>query len=67
MRRWQSRASMDSHPLPSGRDNPVGTERQDLREIVDELRQEWKLMWRSRFDDKFRAGKISDTRGGGDC
>jgi len=51
---------VDSHPLPSGRDFVVETERQHLREFVDELRQEWKLMWRSRIDDHVRAEGIAD-------
>ena len=33
---------------------------QNLKEFVDDLRQEWKLMWRSRVDDKVRAEGIAD-------
>jgi len=32
----------------------------NLREFVDELRQEWKLMWYSRIEDKVRAEEIAD-------
>jgi hypothetical protein len=31
----------------------------DLKEFVGELREEWKLLWRSRIDDKVRAEGIS--------
>ncbi len=34
--------------------------KEDLREFVDDLRQEWKLMWWSRLDDKVRAEAIAD-------
>jgi len=33
---------------------------ENLREFVDELRQEWRIMWRLRVDDKVRAEGISD-------
>ena len=32
----------------------------NLTEFVDGLRREWKLMWRSRVDDKVRAEGIAD-------
>jgi len=38
----------------------VETFERDLKLLVDELRQEWKLMWRSRIDDKVRAEGIAD-------
>jgi len=38
----------------------VETTRGNVREFVDDLRQEWKLMWRSRLDDKVRAESIAD-------
>lgn len=36
------------------------TVEQNLSEFVDSLRQEWKLMWRSRLEDKVRAESIAD-------
>ena len=33
---------------------------ENLREFVDEIRREWKLMWWSRFDDKVRAEGVAD-------
>ena len=33
---------------------------ENLREFVDDLRREWKLMWWSRFDDKDRAEGVAD-------
>lgn len=33
---------------------------ENLKEFVDDLRREWKLMWWSRFDDKERAEGIAD-------
>jgi len=48
----------DSRPLPSGRDCIVGTS--ELKEFVDELRGEWKLLWRDRIDDRVRAEGIAD-------
>jgi hypothetical protein len=32
----------------------------NLREFVDDLRDEWKLMWKDRVDDKVRAEAIAD-------
>ena len=32
----------------------------DKKELVENLRQEWKTMWRSRFDDKERAEGIAN-------
>lgn len=48
----------DSRPLPSGRDCIVETS--GLKEFVDELRGEWKLLWRDRIDDRVRAEGIAD-------
>ena len=48
----------DSRPLPSGRDCIVET--LELKEFVDELRGEWKLLWRDRIDDRVRAEGIAD-------
>ncbi len=31
-----------------------------VNEFINELKQEWKLMWVSRFDDKVRAESIAD-------
>ena len=47
----------DSRPLPSGRDFVVETS--GLKEFVDELRGQWKLLWRNRIDDKVRAEGIA--------
>ena len=33
---------------------------ENLKEFVDDLRREWKLMWWSRFDDKERAEGVAD-------
>ena len=33
---------------------------ENLKEFVDDLRREWKLMWWSRFDDDERAEGIAD-------
>ena len=33
---------------------------ENLKEFVDEIRREWKLMWWSRFDDKERAEGVAD-------
>ena len=48
----------DSRPLPSGRDYVVETS--GLKEFVDELRAQWKLLWRNRIDDRVRAEGIAD-------
>ena len=48
----------DSRPLPSGRDYIV--ELSGLKEFVDELRVQWKLLWRNRIDDKVRAEGIAN-------
>jgi len=48
----------DSRPLPSGRDCIVETS--GLKEFVDELRAQWKLLWRNRIDDKVRAEGIAN-------
>ncbi len=47
----------DSCPLSSGRDCIVETS--GLKELVDELRGQWKLLWRNRIDDKVRAEGIA--------
>jgi membrane-bound lytic murein transglycosylase B len=38
----------------------VETQCIDKKELLENLRQEWKTMWRSRFDDKVRAEGIAD-------
>jgi len=48
----------DSHPLPSGRDSIVETP--GFKEFLDELRIQWKLLWRNRIDDKVRAEGIAN-------
>jgi len=48
----------ESCPLPSGGDcidNAV-----DWKGFVEELRRQWKLLWRERIDDKIRAEGIAD-------
>jgi len=47
-----------SRPLPSGRDCIV--EPSGLKEFVDELRVQWKLLWRDRIDDKVKAEGIAN-------
>jgi hypothetical protein len=47
-----------AHPLLSGRDLVVSTF-DEKREFVEELRTQWKMMWRERIDDKVRAEGIS--------
>ena len=34
--------------------------REERKDLVENLREEWKNMWRSRFDDKVRAEGIAD-------
>ncbi len=34
--------------------------REERKDLVEGLREEWKIMWRSRFDDKVRAEGIAD-------
>ena len=36
------------------------TPNNDKKELVENLRQEWKTMWRSRIDDEVRAEGIAD-------
>jgi hypothetical protein len=48
----------DSCPLPSGRDStakPV-----DWKTFAEELRRQWRVLWRERIDDKVRAEGIAD-------
>jgi hypothetical protein len=47
-----------SHPLPSGRDLVVVLPVHE--EIVKELREQWKTLWRERIDDKVRAEGIAN-------
>jgi len=44
-------------PLPSGRDCIDGV--MNWKSFVEELRQQWKLMWMERIDDKVRAEGIA--------
>lgn len=48
----------DSRPLPSGRDCIVETE--DLKQFVDDLRDQWRILWRNRIDDKVIAEGIAN-------
>lgn len=36
------------------------TVQENWKEFIDELRQEWRIMWRLRIDDKVRAEGIAD-------
>lgn len=49
---------MDTRPLPKGRESLL--ENMDLKNFVEELRKEWKSMWRSRIEDEVRAEGIAD-------
>lgn len=46
-----------SYPLPSGRDCIAGAV--DWKGFVEELRRQWRLLWRERIDDKVRAEGIA--------
>ena len=48
-----------SFPLLSGRDDPVETTA--TKEIVEELKEQWKRLWRERIDDRVRAEGIANT------
>lgn len=48
---------VESCPLPSGRDCTAGAV--DWKGFIEELRRQWKLLWRERIDDKVRAEGIS--------
>jgi hypothetical protein len=45
------------YPLPSGRDSLEVTSVQ--RELVEELKAQWKLLWSERFNDRVRAEGVS--------
>ena len=47
-------------PLLSGRDGLLQNMSNDPKEFVNELRREWKTMWRAKFEDKVRAEGIAD-------
>lgn len=58
-RRGTSLSSLTfSHPLPSGRDFKV--ENMVNKEFVEEVKKEWKTLWRERIDDKVRAEAIAN-------
>jgi len=48
-----------SLPLLSRRDNIVGTSRDGRDEFQRRLGEEWRRLWRERFDDKVRAEGIA--------
>ena len=48
----------ESCPLPSGRD--CAAEAVDWKGFVEDIKQQWRLMWRERIDDKLRAEGIAD-------
>lgn len=43
-----------------GTEGPESTEKADLQVPVDNVRIEWKLLWRNRIDDKVRAEGIAN-------
>ena len=47
----------ESYPLPSGRD-PIA-DAVEWNGFVEELKRQWRLLWRERIDDKVRAEGIS--------
>ncbi|MDH5448397.1 MAG: hypothetical protein OEX01_05275 [Candidatus Bathyarchaeota archaeon] len=48
----------DSCLLPSGGDCAAGA--MEWKGFVDELKRQWRLLWRERIDDKVRAEGIAD-------
>jgi hypothetical protein len=48
----------ESDPLPSGRDCVASAV--EWKGFVEELKRQWKLLWRERIDDKVRAEGIAD-------
>lgn len=48
----------ESDPLPSGRDCIAGAV--EWKGFVEELKRQWRLLWRERIDDKVRAEGIAD-------
>lgn len=48
----------ESHPLPSGRDCVASAA--EWKGFVEELKRQWRLLWRERIDDKVRAEGIAD-------
>ncbi|MGB9683888.1 MAG: hypothetical protein ACPL1Z_03035 [Candidatus Bathyarchaeales archaeon] len=57
-RRGTSLSLTFSHPLQSWRDYKV--ENMANKEFVEELKKEWKTLWRERIDDKVRAEAIAN-------
>ena len=47
-----------SCPLPSGGDCIAGAV--EWKDFLEELRRQWRLLWRERIDDKVRAEGIAD-------
>jgi len=45
-------------PLPSGRDRPARTIH-PTREFIEDLRTQWKSLWKERYDDKVKAEGIA--------
>jgi hypothetical protein len=48
----------ESYPLPSGRD--FIADAVEWKGFVEELKRQWKLLWRERIDDKVRAEGIAN-------
>ena len=49
----------ESCPLPSGRDCVAGAV--EWKGFVEELKRQWKLLWRERVDDKVRAEGVASS------
>jgi hypothetical protein len=49
----------DSCPLPSGRDCVAPAV--EWKGFVEELKRQWKLLWRERVDDKVRAEGVASS------
>ena len=49
---------VDSHPLPSGRDYLVETV--ERKELVDDLRVNWKRLWRDQIVDREKSEGIAN-------
>lgn len=47
----------ESRPLPSGRESTADTP--TWSEFLEELKRQWRLLWRERIDDKVRAEGIA--------